>query len=354
MQLTTVLLCLASASAAIFRQLPDGRERTQEELRAVADDADVNRKCHLQNANYIPSLTQGKYVESAFHNCFRTAAQIDELFNTFVAQNPSNVFKEPIANTTRGQTVYAYTLRNGPPKKQAIYVQSLIHAREWVAGSSNFYTASKLLDDIYNKIPSVTDDYDVIVVPIFNRDGYDLTWSGTRYQRKNANGVDLNRNYPGPFDNPRPPLPSADDYPGPRPLSEVESRTLHQWLSSKPQGYLAGLIDLHSYAGLVLIPVGDTEDKLPVDGKLKTLGTRLGSALGGYKSGRPYELLYKAYHTFQDYGFRTYNVPSITIEMKGTDFVAPASTIRTRGQEIYKGLAQYAKEVTIYAKTRDL
>ncbi|OQR86656.1 carboxypeptidase [Achlya hypogyna] len=356
MKFATFLFCLASASAALFEQLPDGRTRSQEELKAIADDADVNRKCHTQNANYIPALVPGKYVESAFHNCFRTAAQIDELFNAFAARHPSVVTKEAVATTTKGQTIFSYTLRNGPPKKQAIYVQSLIHAREWIAGSSNFYTVSKILDDITTNVTGgITDAYDVIVVPIFNRDGFDLTWTGKRYQRKNANQVDLNRNFPGPFDNPNPPSPSADDYPGPNPLSEAESKSLHAWLLGKPKGYIKAFIDVHSYAGYVLLPVGDTEDALPgnTDTKLRGLGQRVGKALGGYTAGRPYELLYKAYHTFQDYGYRQFLAPSITIEVKGNDFVAPVSSIRTRGIEIYNGLTQFAKEVTTYYKTRD-
>ncbi|RHY13611.1 hypothetical protein DYB32_010912 [Aphanomyces invadans] len=58
--------------------------------------------------------------------------------------------------------------------------------------------------------------------------------------------------------------------------------------------------------------------------------------------------LYPAYGCFDDYHYRTYKKPVLTLEIAGSDFVAPASTIRTRGTEVYKGLSQFAREVITY------
>ncbi|CAK4911765.1 unnamed protein product, partial [Aphanomyces euteiches] len=72
----------------------------------------------------------------------------------------------------------------------------------------------------------------VLCPPIVNIDGYDTTWNGNRYQRKNANQVDLNRKFPTFFTNPNPPSQSADDYPGPKPFSEPESKGIADWLKA--------------------------------------------------------------------------------------------------------------------------
>jgi len=70
----------------------------------------------------------------------------------------------------------------------------------------------------------------VAVVPVLNPDGYA---HDTRY---NARGVDLNRNFPHNW------APHSEEPPGPRPLSEPESRILHDYiLSLKP----AKVVSLH-------------------------------------------------------------------------------------------------------------
>ncbi|RHZ03114.1 hypothetical protein DYB35_012466, partial [Aphanomyces astaci] len=89
-----------------------------------------------------------------------------------------------------------------PPFKarlSTLYFQSLLHAREWTAGSSNLYALSSMLDAIANKDQTAADSYNLYFVPIVNIDGYDISWNSNRLQRKNANEVDLNRNWPAAF-----------------------------------------------------------------------------------------------------------------------------------------------------------
>nr|AIG56303.1 secreted protein [Achlya hypogyna] len=344
---------LSAVAVATLPQIPgDDKVRTQEQLEAIRDDADDNRKCHKANANYIPAL---KKVESAFHNCFRTDAQITELLDAFVTLHPGVFTKFVVGETVLKQPLYGYKIVANPakPPTQAIYLQSLIHAREWVTASSNLYAIAALLDDITNgKVTgSLLENYAYYAVPIVNLDGYQSSWSGNRYQRKNANGVDLNRNWPGPYDDPNPPKPSDETYPGPYPWSEPETKSIGNWLVSK-KGEIAGLIDLHSNAGAVLIPVGDTKAALPgdTDARLLKLGKALAKTMGSdYDVGRSYEILgYMVYHGTRDWGLRNLDKATLTVEMTGEDFVVPVSTIRARGKELYAGLQTYAKEVTIY------
>ncbi|ETV70125.1 hypothetical protein H257_14285 [Aphanomyces astaci] len=75
-------------------------------------------------------------------------------------------------------------------------------AREWISGSSILFSLASILDDIANKKSTTADEYDLYFVPIVNIDGFEMTWNGTRLQRKSANEVDLNRNWPTPFGTP--------------------------------------------------------------------------------------------------------------------------------------------------------
>ncbi|KAF0715353.1 Aste57867_3419 [Aphanomyces stellatus] len=319
----------------------DGRIRTVAEDAVIQDDADTNRRCQQQNGNYLPILTPGKYAASAFHNCFHTTAQIYEFLDTLVGQNANILSKISVGQTTNGATIVGYKLSTASSRGQSLYFQSMIHAREWIAGSSNLFTLSSILDDVANNKPTPSDSFDLYFVPIVNVDGYDITWHTNRYQRKNVHEVDINRNFPSPYSNPNPPSPAADDFPGPYPFSEVEAKSLNDWLQSQRTAW-QGFVDIHSYSGLILYPFGDTRAPIGngVDAKFEALGRGLQRVMGAYTPEHFYEL-YMAYGTFTDYTYREFKKASITIEIIGQDFVAPAADIRTHGKVVYNGLIQF-------------
>lgn len=99
------------------------------------------------------------------------------------------------------------------------------------------------------------------VLPVLNPDGYARTWQATgrgpvRHLRKNARGVDLNRNFPMPWSaSPsRVPFAGGSDpdhatYRGPAPLSEPESAALATWmLKAQPRASA----NLHSFMGALI------------------------------------------------------------------------------------------------------
>ncbi|KAF0719386.1 hypothetical protein As57867_001081, partial [Aphanomyces stellatus] len=339
-----LLAATATASANVTITGVDGRARSIEEIQAISSDSDTNRQCQQQNGGYIPTLKAGQYAASKFHNCFHTADQIYEFVDALASQNPTLLTKEAISTTYQGKTIYGYKLSNGA-RSQSLYFQAMQHAREWVAGSSLLFSLSSILDDIANNRATIADTFDVYFVPIVNIDGYEITWSNNRYQRKSANEVDLNRNWPTPNPNPNPPSSDDETYPGPNPFSEPETKGINAWLQSK-SSEIAGFVDLHTYAGLILYAYGDTKQPIGngYDQKFDALGQGMKKVMGAYTPEHAYQL-YLAYGVFPDYAFRQFKKPAITIEITGNDFTAPASTIRTRGTEIYKGLTQFAKEV---------
>ncbi|CAK4491623.1 unnamed protein product, partial [Aphanomyces euteiches] len=161
----------------------------------------------------------GSYTKSTYHNCFRTSTQIFEYVDKLVAQNPTLLTKFAITKTVKGQTIYGYKLVKNTSNTKYVYYESLIHARDWIAGSSLVYSLSSLLDDIANDKATIADQFNLYFVPR----------SSTLM---NANQVDLNRKFPTFFTNPNPPSQSADDYPGPKPFSEPESKGIADWLKA--------------------------------------------------------------------------------------------------------------------------
>ncbi|CAK4069050.1 unnamed protein product [Aphanomyces euteiches] len=342
--LSCALVALVASADDDFVRGQDGRLRSIEQDATIRSDAVTNRQCQLKNTGYLSALKAGSYAKSTFHKCFHTTAQIYEFVDALVAQNPKLLSKFAISKTFKGQTIYGYKLTKGNSK--SLYFQAVQHAREWVAGSSLLYSLSSILDDISAGKSTAADQFDIYFVPLVNLDGYDITWSSDRYRRTSANQVDLNRNWPTPYKNPEPPAVGDEIYPGTKPFSEPETSGINNWLQSK-RNELAGFIDVHTYAGLILFPYGDTNSTIGngYDAKFNTLGLGLKSVMGSGYAQQSSHQLYLAYGVFPDWAWRNFTKPALTIEIVGTDFVAAASTIPARGLEVYKGINQFAKEV---------
>ncbi|KAF0719380.1 Aste57867_1076 [Aphanomyces stellatus] len=340
-------LVATTVSAALTNEIiADGKVRTPEQLKAIEEDGDVNRKCHTANDGYVASLKPGSYQASKYHNCFRTSTQIYEYLDVLVKQNPTVLTKFPISKSVTGQTIYGFKLATKPLTK-SIYVESLIHAREWITGSSTVYALSRWLDDIAAGKPTPADLFNLYLVPLVNPDGYDISWSGKRYQRKNKNEVDLNRNFISKFPNPDPPSPADQDYPGTAPFSEPETAGIAKF-TTEHKDELFGYVDIHSNAHSVLYPYGDTFDPIGggEDEKFIKLGKNMVKAMNSSlyiteASGA----LYLAYGCFDDYHYRSTSKPTLTLEMYGEDFVVPYTSIPQRGDEIYRGIASFFEEV---------
>jgi carboxypeptidase T len=129
----------------------------------------------------------------------------------------------------------------------------------------------------------------LVVLPIMNPDALAanmdrLEGGHAAGQRKNANGVDLNRNFPTvgdpgtllfhPFSGSG--LRFSPHFRGPRPLSEPESLALHDVATEvRPQAALG----FHSFGNMLLYPWGHTRAANPRAGAYRRLTTAFSSVL---------------------------------------------------------------------------
>lgn len=137
-----------------------------------------------------------------------------------------------IGKSVMGRRIRAYHL--GEPGKRKVVLISAMHGDE--------AAPQQILDSLRNG-PPIT-GINLWLVPSYNPDGL------VRHTRKNAHGVDLNRNYPyrwadlsGPYES------------GPRPASEPETRAMMRFLSDvRPSRILSFHQPLYGV---------DTDTKLP-------------------------------------------------------------------------------------------
>lgn len=349
-------------------------------VRIAKDRADV-AACLNRTTGFLEKLKQATtpYTQSAFFDCFRPYDQVFAFLDTMMAQNSGIMTKLPNVSTTiEGHAIPAYRLSTTATgaavrTKKTIYVQALIHAREWQAGSSTFYTIAHMVDELRrgtSHAKSLFDEFDWYFVPIVNIDGYIYSATGDRYWRTNRRlldskgnsiaGVDLNRNFgPDKFFNLEPEIVDEETYPGEKPLSEPSTAGIFRFVTSLEN--LVGVVDMHTFGGEVLRPFSNQpgEAPAPFGPQLKKLTESVTETLSKHAE-QPYMSktggdLYKAYGCFDDGMLLAFNytVPSITIEVEGDDFIVPQSSIRRVGNNIYHGLLRFAKEASSYQKMVD-
>ncbi|KAF1317249.1 Carboxypeptidase, partial [Globisporangium splendens] len=358
----TVLDTKASTSSivSIERDPVNTAEKLALEASTLATCSTDTRR-HL--AEITPTATTN-YVDNAFFDCWRTADEVFAFLDTLVSANPTLISKiASISTSYEGRTIPGYKIANGGSGKKAIFVQGLIHAREWHAGSTTFYAIAALLDGLRNgdaTITSLVNQYDWYFVPIVNIDGFLYTFNGDRLWRKNRRkvsgstyGVDLNRNFgPQAYFGKAGDGPTAETYPGTAPLSEPETAGIYKFLKTLP---LAGVLDIHAYSGLVLRPFGNqaAQAAAPYGAKLKTLGDSVKAAIQVGNTARytseTAAQLYLCYGTLMDSIFLEFNkTATLSFEMEGDDFVVDKSVIRPGGLHVFQGILQFAKGLTAY------
>jgi murein peptide amidase A len=137
-----------------------------------------------------------------------------------------------IGRSVKGRKIRAYHL--GEPGKQRVVLISAMHGDE--------PAPRQILDSLRNGPP--IHGLDLWVVPAYNPDGL------ARHTRKNARGIDLNRNYPYRWAN----LDGVYES-GPRPASEPETRAMMRFLGDvRPSRILSFHQPLHGVDADTKIP----------------------------------------------------------------------------------------------------
>lgn len=321
----------------------------------------------VQEAINYEALFKSK-ADASYFESYHTWEEVQAYIENLAAEFPSSASVSTIGNTYQGRPIKIIKIQKDPSKpKKTIWIDGGLHAREWIAVPTVSYIADTLLRTYgtpaaTNSSTFLLDNFDFIVCPILNVDGYEYTWNGDRMWRKTRSpnakspcvGTDPNRNWNFHWGEAGSSTQAcSDSYQGPSPASEVEVQIIQSYLCGL-KDTLVGYINFHAYSQLWMSPWGYT-DAYPADyedqnGLSAAAVAALKSVYGTvYDYGTISNTIYPASGSSADYTYGVCGVKySYGVELRDTGkygFLLPPNQIIPSGEETYAAIVAMGKYI---------
>ncbi|KAM8712654.1 hypothetical protein ACLKA7_013050 [Drosophila subpalustris] len=281
---------------------------------------------------------------------------IYDWMDDLASKYPDRLSVLDMGTSTQGNAIKGVKLGQNPANK-AIFIESGIHAREWIAPATATYIINELLTSKDERIQELAKNFNWIVFPCVNPDGYKYTFEHDRMWRKNrqlfgtCRGVDLNRNYPDHWNSTGSSSdPTRYDYAGPSAGSELETQRLIEFIRGHVEkDQIKTYIALHSYSQMLMFPYGYTKDHVSNYDDLQEFGKKASAAIKAesgreYVSGNLFETIYPSSGGSMDWAHAEIGIPiAYTFELRGPPdsqdlFILPAVEIQPTASEAFTAI----------------
>lgn len=232
---------------------------------------DVGKVIAAEKRNQLPKSTPRMPLTKAdIYEEFYRHDEINNHLEALAKVYPSRVFVKTFGKSYEQRLLKIITITNGDGRvgKNVIFIDAAMHAREWITPSMALFIIDELVVN-YEENSALLENYDWIILPVVNADGYEFSHTDDRLWRKtrkpNVNstecyGTDANRNfgYEWGHDEGSSADPCDDIYRGEHAFSEPETQIVRDILinySTRCKFYLT----LHSYGNYLLLPWGHTK-----------------------------------------------------------------------------------------------
>ena len=190
-----------------------------------------------------------------------SSADVHGMYDQLMADNPDYITRSQIGTSSDGTSpIYAYAFKRpevpggndgipDPDQSRDLplgIIFSATHGHE-SASVANIYAFAKMLCNDWQDHPAldvIRWNCEIIIVPMVNAYGWDGRGNVNVYSRKNANEVDINRNFPRGWVRT---TPGTATWSGEEPLSEPESQAIWGLLNEVKDRAVFG-IDSHNFS----------------------------------------------------------------------------------------------------------
>ncbi|GAB0094437.1 zinc carboxypeptidase-like [Sergentomyia squamirostris] len=275
-------------------------------------------------------------------------------------------------STYEGRDILGVNINRKPGQNPGIFIESQIHANEWIASSSTTWIINKLLTatEAEPGIKDIADNINWYIIPLINADGYEYTRNVYRMWRKTrspfgliCNGVDPNRNWDVYWE--KGGIGSSANmcdgsFAGPSAFSEVETRTLSEYILSIRDN-LNFYIAFHSAANMLLFPWGHTPNPNVqyvqfndiAESTVNVLKQRYGTE---YTFGPVYSTIYPTTGISADWVHYTLGIPGFTYEFRYMNTLTgevygglvPPEEIQPNAEEVLDSLVELVRKAKEY------
>jgi predicted deacylase len=230
-----------------------------------------------------------------------------------------------VGTSTLGRPLVRFDL--GTPGRPTILLTALMHGVEVIGSQALLDVIVKLGNAFDPSMQNLLREAHWVVLPIVNPDAFfanmeKVARDDRAWQRCNANGVDLNRNFPRltakrlyhPFSGSR--FKRSPHYVGPHALSEPESRAIFRVAhETTPMLSLA----FHSFGNLLLYPWAYTKRENDRASEYQALGAAMNDALGSPYRVRQARQLYSVLGDMDDWLDAELGTLAFTVEVGRPD-----------------------------------
>ncbi len=261
---------------------------------------------------------------------YRTLDEIYAEMDKIAAAHPGTVSVEEIGKSQEGRPLRVVRFTTSSAGKAEVLYLGNIHAQELAGGMVCLaiirYLAEGLGQDCY--VDNLLKDADIYVLPIENPDrmvkavGEQARFGLTGFIRKNADQVDLNRNFPYPADAPERLKASAGShrkistaYRGPAPLSEPESRVVDDFIG---RHHFVAVHSYHTSGGLIMYPPGTFPERTADDALFQQIAQGYQDLQFDKYKVEPEIDLYPTIGALDDYLYHHYGILATTVEIGKT------------------------------------